>query len=98
MKNSRRQLCAELNELKGALRARKITYHLLAQKIGRSTAWVSDVMNGFAAPDISDMYSMCDAIGFDGDEIVTFFISPNVAKRKKDAEEKKRTSKLPRGA
>jgi transcriptional regulator with XRE-family HTH domain len=90
MKQQKRVVCAELNELKGALRTRKITYRMLAARIGRSVAWVSDVMNGFASPDIVDMYAICEAAGIGGESISVFFISPYVAKRKNDAQRTKR--------
>lgn len=85
----RKQTMVELNELKGALRTRKITYRELAARIGRSVTWISDMLNGYAIPDLLDMMVLCDCAGIPRDQIEALFICPNISKQNKTGESKK---------
>ena len=73
----------EMNDLKGELRTKKITYRKLAERISRSVAWVSDMMNGYTTPDAADVFNICNAADISLDQVGRFFISPYLSKRKK---------------
>jgi transcriptional regulator with XRE-family HTH domain len=83
---------AELNSLKGELRARKLTYRGLAAKASRSVAWVNDILNGNSAPDVDDMMTICDCAGISRDNIERLFIYPNISKRNNIGERKPRSA------
>ncbi len=70
----KKKLYPELNELKGFLRSRKITYRKIAEKMNMRPQTFSDKMNGYSYIDTNFICDVCNQANIPETEVVKFFL------------------------